>query len=194
MTVWSILAPGPSLALWSHETFQAKGPVVAVNNAVLSPLPSDIWCCQDPPAKFNAVWALMPPEARRRTLVWCRESLREAWEELGMRVWSHPVSETEFQAEFVANPVKVHYTSLTITTAMARVIGMGAERVELYGCDMTGDHYAYGNDNRNRAPKVWQARWQDEPRTFDLVVQQWEALGIKVVRMNPPVPVNARKR
>ena len=185
MADWTVLAPGPSLKKWDQDTYVAKGPTVAVNNAILSPLPYDIWCCQDPPVKFKHVIEAMPREERVKKLIWCKQNQEESWRTLGFRTWGHPASEVEFQGLYVPSPLRMHYTSLTITTALARVIGMGAYHVALYGCDMAGAGYSYGNDNRSRDDKAWQGRWRSEKQIVMKAIDHWRSAGVAIELRTP---------
>ncbi len=187
---WTLLCPGPSLKLYPLRTFEAAGPVVAINNAVLTDLPVDIWCCQDPPAKFAAVHALFDADKRRSLLVWCRAKQEATWRGLGYRTWGHADSEIQFKSDHVVTPGKLSYSGLTVTVALSRIIGLGAHHVMVYGMDMAGQGYAYGHDNRTRDAKAWNLRWAGERTTVQVALQQWRKMGVVIDCRTAPASVN----
>lgn len=183
VTVWSVLAPGPSLAKWTRSTFKVDGPVVAVNNAVLAPLPVDFWCCQDIAPKFEPIWSKWPKDDRSLgPVIWCKGHHAHKWADLGFRVWTHPDPEVLFKSTYkIPSEPKVGFVNLTITTAIGRAAGHGAKHIKVYGMDMAGVGYGYGQDlQRNRKPKAWPGRWKGEKPIMDNVLKIMEKMGVKV--------------
>jgi len=177
MKDWTIIAPGPSLKLLTKEEFQPRGPVVAINNAILSGLPADFWALQDVPVRFEHTWVHLSLEERKNSpLIWCRDVNEARWRELGFRTWGHPDSEENFRAEYVHSAAKVCYTHLTLLTAIARAVALGARYISLYGVDMAGVGYSYGIDYINRIASHWPIRWIDEKKVFGIARQQWESV------------------
>lgn len=178
---WTIIAPGPSLKVLAREEFNPKGPVVAINNAVMSGLPVDFWALQDAPNRFEHAWIHLSREERSKgPLVWCRDNHAPRWHELGFRTWAHPTREEDFKAEFVHSPAKVDYTHLTLITAIARSVSLGARQLVLYGVDMAGAGYSHGADFIKRTATHWSTRWHDEKKVFALAREQWEKRGVQL--------------
>lgn len=174
---WSLLAPGPSLAdAFGRGVSLPAGPVVALNRAILGPVRADFWCCQDGPH----TWASLAPNVESG-LVWCKDTQVRAWTEHGLRTWSHPADEQAFRERFVRNP-KIAYTTLTITTALARMIHYGAREVHLFGVDMAGTTYFAGVDSKGRTPPVWAARWEEERKLLGIVMDQWRTQGVEFIQ------------
>lgn len=187
MSNWTLLAPGPSLRMWSVDTMFLDGPVVAINNAILAPIPIDFWICQDPAAKFQSLWETMDPDRRRSILVWCKYRHEDAWKKLGFRTWGHPDTETEFQQEFVPSaPSRCAYGGLTATAALARMVGNGATYIRVYGMDLEGIGYGYGIDNRSRQDAQWSARWKHETSVMERLIEGWKQQGVIIARMTAP--------
>ena len=186
MEIWTILAPGPSLRRLTLDRFNPPGPVLALNNAALSPLPKDFWMMQDPCHRWEHVWSRMDQGLRRYgPVIWCKGGQAPKWREKGFRAWPHPDSEADFRSRFRVPDIKFTWTSLTITSAICRAIGEGAGRLEIWGCDMAGSEYAFGKDNRSRPPTSWGARWKDEVGTFNRAKDAWEAEGIPITLRFP---------
>jgi len=189
MTNWTVLCPGPSLRRVQPEEFYADGPVVAVNNAILAPLPADFWCCLDPPRKFEQIWRkLSILERKNLATVWCRERSAPGWQELHFRVWPFAETEQEFRAQNLPHVRERTTTMLNLTmlATISRCIGLGASHVDVFGCDMAGASYAFGADQDNRAPEVWRDRWSQEPQILAIALQEWKQCGTTVSFRQPP--------
>jgi hypothetical protein len=155
----------------------AEGPVVAVNNAALADWPIDFWCCQDPPVNFQSVMLKLFDEKRISRLddilVWCPSDQTDFWLPQ-FRVWPHSNINHKFCEENLGEvPDDVRMTDLTITAAISRCIGLGATKIHLYGCDMSGKGYSVGRDACKRDKKAWEARWVKEREVFKKAVKVW---------------------
>jgi hypothetical protein len=188
---WTLLAPGPSLARLRVPDLEAipnpKGPVVAVNNAILCPVPIDYWCAQDPPSAFEHVWKRVPIEKRVwQPVVWCPDEFQAAWSRLGYRTLSHPNDESfvSFLRRRAPLP-RFHYQGFTIFTALARMYGMGASQIMVFGCDMANVGYGFGVDTRGRSAQEWLGRWTHERELFEVLKTGLEAAGTKVWLATP---------
>lgn len=181
---WSVLATGPSLRRVRPEDL-AEGPVVALNLAVLSPLPRDFWCCLDGHLKFEQVWGPLKFEQRRRELplLMCTETAAPHWQALGIRCWPFPATEAGFRHQNLrasrANTFPVFH--ITILAAISRCVGLGAKRVDVWGCDLAGHEHAYGTDpDKHRTKEVWHGRWAGEQEILATAIKEWEQCGTEV--------------
>ena len=77
-------------------------------------------------------------------------------------------------------PVTGDTGDLTVTAAMARMIRAGADRIHVFGRDMAGAGYAYGDDWAERDEATWEARWKREAKHVDITFDQWRALGVSI--------------
>lgn len=173
MSEWTILAPGPSLA---DAQVSAQGPVVAINSAVHTNIPFDFWCAQDPPHQFLPEIAVAGSP-----IVWCNERLESAWKDHGFRTWANKESEEDIR-ELIDDPLpSVTYNDLTIAITLARVISYGATEINLYGCDMMGVGYAFGEPNRVRTEDNWKSRWVNERKQVGSMIDHWNEQGLEIV-------------
>lgn len=189
MTVWTVLANGPSLSKVSPDDLDGGGPVVAVNTAIFTRdrLPIDFWSVGDPPRKMAQVWEPLDlPLRARLPVVWCREKQAPNWHKFGIRAWPHPELEAEFR-RFAIPRVRQRtmMMNLTITATVTRCIAHGAKKILLFGVDMTGHGYSYGTDALQRAGSLWDKRWKSERTTFELAAAEWADAGVEVVRRRP---------
>lgn len=187
MTTWTVLATGPSLRRVQQHNL-ALGPVVAINLAVLSPLRVDFWSALDHPAKFEQVYAHRVLTDRcNLPVLWCREGTVARWHELGVRTWAYPETEVAFRAQNLPASRRPQFACfhLTILATLARCAGLGAKKIEVWGCDMAGRAHAYGTDPDNRSVPVWDGRWKDEPRALEAAIAELEEQGCDVVLRQP---------
>lgn len=186
---WVLLAPGPSLqSAISHSVLPKHIPIVAVNTAAVvheRGLPINFLCAQDGPGALVNIQ--LAPLIASGVVVWCRDSQSYDWRAKGFRVWSHPKIEKEFRDALVQDPAVVPYTSLTIITALARIIALGGKSIYVAGCDMAGAGYAFGvHDKKKRTNPVWERRWNSERTVFNAARKQWEKNGIRITLAQLP--------
>jgi hypothetical protein len=174
VTTWSVLCPGPSLRLWNYSNFEVDGPVIAINSAILAPLAVDIWSCVDGPKKLKRYVEGWSAKRRREMIVWSySEGRSEAWGDLGFpcNVWS---------------PREI---SKTVVVTLMRLAWIGVESVRLYGCDMEGEGYSYGEDLTLpicRTGDRWGDRWPRERMLVDRQVGRMLAANIQVAYRSHP--------
>jgi hypothetical protein len=189
---WSILAPGPSLVSWSTENkvnrFLPTGPVIAVNNAALSGLPHDFICAIDSPKGFSKLHQTVSSEDKLKMVVLCRNGTADAWRNMGYKVWPHAHLEKDFIAMHWPrnrHPPDARFGAYSVTTAMLRAVGAGAEALHIYGMDMDGVGYSYGEDYRKRNARQWNSRWVSERPIIIKCFQSVVDAGVDIYRIMP---------
>jgi len=178
METWTILAPGPSLPIQGT----AKGPIAAINNAILAEWPVDFWFCKDQPIQHVETMIRLVKEGRfdrfNSTLLCCPEDQVQFWEPLGMRIWPYSNINHVFCEQNLGKIPDVRMLDITITSAISRCIGLGATTIDLYGCDMAGTGYAIGEDADSRSEEAWKDRWTYEQEIFQKALAVWEPVEI----------------
>ncbi len=189
MSLWTVLAPGPSLARLKLEHLQQAGTghVVAINNARFKTgVPMDAWLCLDIPKKFEQVYTTLTPEQRYcGPIVWTGRKNAAEWRDLGFRTWEYPDSYDEFKLQLPWGAGSEYpWQNLTMTGVMALCVAKGAKHIRFFGCDLEGVGYFQGVDVCNRDPVSWASRWQTEKSKFTSAKKELEQHGI-VVEASP---------
>lgn len=171
----AILCPGPSLAKWPRETFDAYPLTVGVNRAAVA-YPVQWWAWLDG-SLFNQVAIDHTPR-----ILSSAEAVRRVREDYANeRLARHDVRIVEHMWDFC--PASVGWTTYTVTAAIILAAEQGARVIDIYGSDMTDapdfDGVSLPENRRNVD------RWEHE-RNQIRQVREWLApRGITLNRITP---------
>lgn len=197
---WTIICPGPSVmdyvrraGLNSHTDFQPRGTLVAVNSAILCPLPFDYWAVGDIELFVQMMAAGKPLGAQAEKLVtlfvpqrWGND-MRERYPEM-MPVFErfiacfYPCANWDDLARSMPFGQELEWRSFTLLTALALAVKYGAGNIEVHGADFAGDRYfvpGVENERTNLSPD----RWRCEKELFEAIVAESAKHGINIERV-----------
>jgi hypothetical protein len=158
-----LLSPGPSLEKWDGN---ATGDIViAVNRAIVRHPSADFWSCGDLLTVQRHVRQLPAPPI----------------------LWTHTDEARRLRREFPGMPHRTYlrdeakpWTTFSATAALMLAGELGAERVDCFGCDMSGE-LNWDNSAEPTANRT-ESRWQRERVAWDALVGILAERGVSVTR------------
>jgi hypothetical protein len=165
---YAILCPGPSLSTFADSDHE--GPIITVNRSGLL-YPSEVWAATDYPMIRNNYEAVKgnPNLLTRRQTAADLPAFRKS-----------RFARVEIVEEIVGVPVGLNWQDKTMTCAMIFAFVNGASKIDIYGCDWTGeadyDGVLAGEDRS-------ESRWAKERAVYDGIVDWLKGKGVEVRRM-----------
>ena len=208
MTRLAILCSGPSLELVRPEHLAEHDYVMAVNFAVLHeptrPL-IDVWAFQDPlerAERLAGAELLSIPDLRPAGRPGPLALLPEL-EAIGECRWPMLAGWTRARLEIERSVVEIHADGIpalwSIKTTIMAVLWAARrdfDRIDLYGCDMTGwgspltpwMPYVEANDRDSDGDLVENPRWGEERRILEAVMRKYPKVRKCLVPLAEPPP------
>lgn len=164
---YAILCPGPSAKSFADSDHE--GPIITVNRAGLL-YPSEIWAASDYPLiRDNQAKVLGNPNLLTK---------RQTYADIKHRLTRFP--RVEIVEDIVGIPKELHWQDKTMTCAMMFAVANGASRLDLYGCDWSGE---LDYDGVKAGEDRSESRWVKERAVYDGIVDWLNGKGVEVRRV-----------